>query len=320
MAAHRLKHLRCSFSRGHAFNLNANYNDVSTGYITDLGFQQSSNVRSAHEHTTNQFIPKSKIIQSYGWETNVNIAFDHQNDRVYRYLTADPFMLLARNTVIAPIGGQNSDTVGPPSFSTLTHYTNFTENFAGFVIRSAPYNMLNFNFQAIKSGIVNYNPPANQNPFLMNQETIQFLFSFQPLRNLTTDNIYLLDRDHAAHGGDLVYENQVYRTKINYQFTRALFARVIVEYDSTLANPALTSLLRTNEVQTGALITWLPHPGTAIYLGCNNDIQNLSRSLCNRLPQPGNPCDPNNTTPPRSPDYLNDGKQIFIKASYLFRF
>jgi hypothetical protein len=93
---------------------------------------------------------------------------------------------------------------------------------------------------------------------------------------------------------------------------------VIVEYDSTLANPLETSLLRTKQVQTEALLTWLPHPGTAIYIGYNNDIQNLDRSLCNRLP--GGMCDPNDTTPPRASNYLNDGRQFFVKASYLLRF
>ena len=33
-------------------------------------------------------------------------------------------------------------------------------------------------------------------PFLMNQETVQALFSINPLRQLTADNTYLLDRDH----------------------------------------------------------------------------------------------------------------------------
>jgi hypothetical protein len=91
-----------------------------------------------------------------------------------------------------------------------------------------------------------------------------------------------------------------------------------VEYDSTLANPAETSLLRTKQVGTEALFTWLPHPGTAVYIGYNNNLQNLDRALCNRLP--GGACDPDDTIAPRSPQFLNDGRQIFIKASYLFRF
>jgi hypothetical protein len=152
----------------------------------------------------------------------------------------------------------------------------------------------------------------------MNQETAQVLFTLQPIRQLTADNTYLLDRDHSVANGALVYESQTLRTKINYQFTRAISARVIVEYDSTLANPAETSLLRKKQVGTQALFTWLPHPGTAVYVGYNNDLQNLDRSLCNRLP--GGACDPDNTTPPRSPNLLNDGRQIFIKGSYLFRF
>jgi len=116
----------------------------------------------------------------------------------------------------------------------------------------------------------------------------------------------------------MVYESQTFRTKVNYQFTRSLSARVIAEYDSTLANPAQTSLLRTKQVGTEALLTWLPHPGTAIYFGYNNDLQNLNRALCNRISTGA--CDPNNTVPPRAPQLMNDGRQIFIKASYLFRF
>jgi len=105
---------------------------------------------------------------------------------------------------------------------------------------------------------------------------------------------------------------------MNYQFTRSISARAIVEYDTTLANAAETTIARKKQIGTQALFTWLPHPGTAIYVGYNNDLQNLDRSLCNRLPDGA--CDPNNTSPPRSNDWLNDGRQFFIKASYLLRF
>ena len=152
----------------------------------------------------------------------------------------------------------------------------------------------------------------------MNQEIMVLTITLQPLQQLTADNTYLLDRDHSRQNGQLVYESQTLRTRLNYQFTKAFSARMIVEYDSTLANPLLTSLQRTKEVSTQALLTWLPHPGTAIYVGYTNDIQNLDRSLCDI--QPGGHCNPNNPTPPRSPLYLNDQRQFFVKASYLIRF
>jgi hypothetical protein len=258
------------------------------------------------------------VVQSWGLEINQNVAFDHRSDRVYHYTTFDPFLLLPRNFVIAPIGGQNSDTVSPASYPALADFKNFTENFGGLVLRGAPWSQLNLNLTAIRGGNVNYNPIAGQAPFLLNQDVVNLLFTVQPVNQLTIDNTYLLDRDHATAGGAFVYETQTMRTKVNYQFTRSISARVVAEYDSTLVNPANTSLPRTKQVATQALFTWLPHPGTAVYIGYNNDLQNLSRSLCNRLPNGS--CDPNNTTLPRAGTLLNDGRQFFVKASYLFRF
>jgi hypothetical protein len=258
------------------------------------------------------------MIQSFGVETSQNIAFDHQGNRIYHYSSFDPFFLLPRNIVLAPIGGQNSDTVGPQNGYLLTESKNFTENFGGFIARGAPFPQFNFNVTAYRCGNVNYYPAAGQVPFLLNQEYVQALFTLQPLRQLTADNTYLLDRDHSSAEGAFVYESQTFRTKVNYQFTRALSARVVVQYDSTLATSALTSLQRTKQIGSQALLTWLPHPGTAIYIGYNNDLQNLERALCKGFP--GGVCDSSNTVAPRSPQFLDDGRQIFIKASYLFRF
>ncbi|MGA7159282.1 MAG: carbohydrate binding family 9 domain-containing protein [Acidobacteriaceae bacterium] len=304
---------------GHAFNMFNEYQDVSEGFTTLLGFFQTSNIRSDHVHATYQWFPKHSTIQSFGVETNQNVAFDHANNRVYHYSTFDTFVFLPNNIVLAPIFGQNSDTVGPQDGYLLTANKNFTENFGGFVARGQPWSQFNFNVQALKSGNVNYNPPTGQVPFLLNQETVQALISINPLRHLTDDNTYLLDRDHSFKDGQLVYETQTFRTKLNYQFTTAWSARVIVEYDTTLANPLETSLPRTKEVQTQALLTWLPHPGTVIYVGYNGDIQNYNHQFCSVLEETRT-CDPTQPILPRGPGYLNDGRQFFIKASYLLRF
>jgi len=303
---------------GHAFNMQSEYQDVSTGFQTSLGFLQSSNIRSDHIHSNYQWFPKKSVVQSWGLEENQNLAFDHQGDRVYHYTTLDPFWLLPRNFVLASLIGENSDTVSPANYPALTTFKNFTENFGGGVVRGAPWSQLNMALVVLRGGNVNYNPVAGQTPFLLNQDLVNLLFTVQPVHQLTIDNTYLLDRDHAVAGGAFVYESQTMRTKVNYQFTRSISARVIAEYDSTLANSVNTSLPRTKEVATQALLTWLPHPGTAVYIGYSNDLQNLNRSLCNRLPNGS--CDPDNTTFPRAVPLLNDGRQIFVKASYLFRF
>jgi hypothetical protein len=303
--------------QAHTWYMDNTFKDFSTGFQSQVGFIQTTDFYDDHNHGNYYWYPKHSVIQSYGLEEDVHVAYDHQGNRIYHYSTFDPFFLLPGSVVVAPLVGENSDTLGPQDGYAIPGNINFTENFGGFVFRGAPLKQLNLNLVGIRSGNVNYNP-AGSTPTLLNQETLQALISVYPIRSLTIDNTYLLDRDHETHGGQDAYESQTFRTKINYQFTTAFSARVIVEYDSTLVNPLATSLLRTKGVSTEALLTWLPHPGTAIYIGYNNDIQNLDRSLCDRVP--GGGCNPANLVAPRSPNYLNDGRQIFIKASYLLRF
>ena len=58
------------------------------------------------------------------------------------------------------------------------------------------------------------------------------------------------------------------------------------------------------------LITYLVHPGTAIYVGYNGDLQNLNRNL-HVGPTYGLHS---------AKGYINDSRQFFVKVSYLFRF
>ncbi len=302
--------------QGHAFNFQDSYRDYSQGFQSDVGFIQTTAFRQDQNHVTYQWYPKSGKVQSFGLEESGQFAFDRQGNRLYHYNTFDPFVTLARNTTAAVLVGENSDTLGPGSYPVLAGNKNLTENFGGAVLRSAPVPQISMNIVYTFGGNPNYNPVVGQPPSLLHENYLQALVTVQPLGNFTIDNTYLLDRNFAAATGVFTFENQTLRTKLNYQFTRALSARVIVEYDSLLVNPVETSLVRTKEVQTQALLTWLPHPGTAVYLGYNNDLQNLDHELCSRE---GGLCDPTEPILPRAPGYLNAGRQVFLKASYLWR-
>jgi hypothetical protein len=71
-------------------------------------------------------------------------------------------------------------------------------------------------------------------------------------------------------------------------------------------------LQTTKQFNTDFLITYLVHPGTAIYLGYNSDLQNYDSSLA---------VDPTTLNIQRNRNgYINDSRQFFVKVSYLFRF
>ncbi len=302
--------------QGHALNVRNTYRDYSQGFQSQVGYVQTTAFRQDQNHANYQWFPKRGHVQSFGLEESGQFAFDRLGNRLYHYNTFDPFVTLARNTTAALLLGENSDTLGPGSYPALRGNKNLTENFAGAVLRSAPAPQISVNLVYTYGGNPNYNPVAGQPPSLLHENFLQALLTLQPVGNFTIDNTYLLDRNFAAATGVFTFENQTLRTKLNYQFTRALSARVIVEYDSLLVNPAETSLVRTKELQTQALLTWLPHPGTAVYLGYNNDLQNLNHELCSRE---GGVCDTTQPILPRGPGYLNSGRQFFLKASYLWR-
>ena len=125
------------------------------------------------------------------------------------------------------------------------------------------------------------------------------------------DNTYLFSRLQDRETGADIFNNHILRTKWNWQFNRELSFRMILQYTSTLTNTALTSLPTTKQLNGDFLITYLVHPGTAIYVGYNSDFQNLDPRL---LPAPTGGL-------VRTQDRLmNDGRLFFVKVSYLFRF
>jgi hypothetical protein len=123
--------------------------------------------------------------------------------------------------------------------------------------------------------------------------------------------------------GHSIFNNYLNRAKLNYQFTKELSLRLILDYNATLANSQLFDLQRslggsdnvngpfapTKQFTTDVLFTYLLHPGTAIYLGYNNGYSDLNL-------RPGPPPfvavqgAPNNTT----------SRLFFIKVSYLLRY
>src|SRR5205814_7064848 len=162
---------------------------------------------------------------------------------------------------------------------------------------------------------VNFVPPADQPPVLASEDIVNLLLSFRPISALKIDNSYLFDRLRDLNSGAAIFNNHIVRSKWNWQFSRQLSLRLILQYTATLANPALTSLESTKQFNGDFLITYLVHPGTAIYVGYNSDLQNL-----NVVPAtPGTTVIPGYVTN-TARGYINDSRQLFVKVSYLFRF
>jgi hypothetical protein len=152
------------------------------------------------------------------------------------------------------------------------------------------------------------------------QLKIENTYLYERLRATNNEYLFALSESSLPPGslGRGIFDNHIVRSKWNWQFTPQLSARVILQYNAVLANTPgntiypYTYLPTQKEFNADFLITYLVHPGTAIYVGYNSDLQNLDHSL---MPDPAGLAGLYTAK-----GYMNDSRQFFVKVSYLFRF
>ncbi|MEJ7578425.1 MAG: DUF5916 domain-containing protein [Pyrinomonadaceae bacterium] len=91
----------------------------------------------------------------------------------------------------------------------------------------------------------------------------------------------------------VAFDDNIFSLRSTYQFTRNTFARVRLDY-STLST----------QIRPQLLLGWTPNPGTALYVGYNDD---LTRNGFNPF------------TGGFEPGFRRNGRTFFIKMSYLFQ-
>jgi len=104
---------------------------------------------------------------------------------------------------------------------------------------------------------------------------------------------YTKEHMRRFDSGQVAFDVNIVSLRTTYQFTRFLFARGRIDYDSTASN-----------YKGQFLLGWTPNPGTAFYVGYNDDVnQNGYSPLSGQL----------------EPGFRRMGRTVFIKMSYLFR-
>ena len=159
------------------------------------------------------------------------------------------------------------------------------------------------------SPAVNFVPVAGAPPEEENVTRADVEFTLRPTGRLRIANTYLLTRLSDREKGGRIFTNQIARSQWNYQFTRRLTLRAILQYDTTHADPTRTRLETTKNFNGDLLLTYLVNPWTALFVGYTSNYQNLDLNE-----------DPlGNTLTRTDDDFLNDSRQFFVKFSYLFR-
>lgn len=289
------------------------YNDISPGFTTAAGFVNRVDIRDMRHIFDYRFYPKNGPLVSWGPSLFTDHVWAHDGTRLDTYYSsALVFHLKGQSYVSLYPYVTYRERLRPSDFAALTQNQDYHEQNSAISFGTSYLPKLTVQGFYQRGDAVNFVPPANQPPVLARADTATAVVSVRPLSALKIDNTYLFERLRNRASGRSIFDNHIIRSKWNWQLNRELSLRLILQYTATLANPTLTSLQTSKRFNGDFLVTYLLHPGTAIYVGYNSDLQNLDPAL--RL-------DPNNGGILRTrKSYINDSRQFFVKISYLFRF
>jgi len=327
------------------FTYDGTYNDISPGFVTEPGFINRVDIRETTQEVDYRFRPKRGWIVDWGPSLVARGTFDHSGLRLDTDYVPY-FALQGRGQTIILLRPYEElrERLRPQDFCfygysiycapTTLGNQDFHEHTSGAQFQTGYFKKITIQAQYYWGDSVNFvaqpaSPAPYNQPFLAREDTAQAGLILRPIKPLKIENTYLFERLRATNSTYLFVQSQtpgaghgilndhILRSKWNWQFTPQLSVRLILQYNSLLAGtPGVgspyTYLPTSKEFNADFLITYLVHPGTAIYIGYNSDLQNL-----NVVPRTAiTPGYVTNT----ARGYLNDSRQFFVKVSYLFRF
>lgn len=306
---------------GRRFTFSLQYLDITPKFLTETGFLQRVDQRSLNQYGHFYWRPEGKHLVFHGIEENGTQLWGSHGTTLQQIISGDYVFGFRRNIIVAPVYFYESDVLRPVDFTATPMPGNrqIAQQGGGIVFRGSPWRAFNWSTRAFRNGAVVFVPAAGQLPYTGNETQIQQLIGIKPTERLQIDNTYILERVTNGLAHHAVVNSNIIRSKWNYQFTREFSLRFIAQYNGLLANKSFSSLETTKNMNFDVLFTYLLHPGTAIYVGYNSNLENVDPDLCVRIPG-STQCDPNGPGLLRTRDQLtNDGRQLFIKISYLFR-
>ena len=295
---------------GHSLNVDLHYTGRSDGFRTETGFDPQPDIHNINLDPWYNFWPKRHLLR-WGPEFPVYRIYDHEGNTLNWGYTPELFFEMPRQTFLRVGYAKEAELLRPRDFSVLPYNKDFVRNTKFFYFRTAPLKKVIFDTDTRWGQRINYAAPVSVQPFLARRHSTTTDLSIIATSRLRIDNTYLWFRLADLNQRGVAFNNHIIRSKWNYQFTPELSVRVILEYSAVLANPNFTSLPTTKNLNADFLITYLLHPGTAVYVGYNSNLQNLDHHLL---------LAPDGSLLRTRDSLLNDSRQFFVKVSYLFRF
>ena len=308
---------------GRHFYYGANAGGRTRDYRADVGFTRRTNTNNAGFYTGYSAEPKPKatLIQ-WNLNSSASINFDWQGRSQNMNSESSIQFSFQRNTYVG--GGvtigyervfeeefgaartptQQGSFFGGPERSTkqVTPYlfagSRASKKYGLNLFLVYGVNAFDFDFGAgpkyprvSPAALADPNAPLDPGPGSFWESNLGF--EYKPTNELSASLSYTFNKLTRNDTNLVAYKENIISFRSTYQFTRFLFARARVDYGTLAAN-----------ARAQFLLGWTPNPGTAFYVGYNDDLTRNGFSPFTGQLEPG---------------FRRNGRTFFVKLSYLIR-
>lgn len=283
---------------GRHFESVTNYSDLSPNFRADLGFIERVDIRELTHQGGYMWRPEGSPIVAIGPRIMATMNYDRTGRLADWNIHPRFFIELPRMTEIDFGRSDAYEFWDGEGFKKHHTEVEFTSELAKW---------LAFGADIARGSEINYYPAAGVRPFAARSTSAETGFTLRPGSRMRVENTYLYTS--LTWRGQSVFRNHIARVKTNYQFSRELSLRAIVDYASVLPNEALVNLEREKHVGADILLTYMVNPWTAVYAGFTDLYDNymLDPRVSPALKRTAFP-------------EMNTGRQFFVKVSYLLGF
>jgi len=297
---------------GRSFNSHFHWTDQSSHFDVPLGIlgrNYTPDAQGLHGFVEYRFWPEGTWIDRIG----PRVFFANQEDgtglRIYNEFSPQLQMTWAGDSSFNVGTNSIQERLRPQDFAGLTTTRDYSQRryFVGF--STDTLQTIGFSAEVDKGSVINFVPPVGAEPELADRLFIEAELLWRPIDRLRVDTSVLSTELEDREGRGTIFTNRIVRSRWNYQFTKEMSLRVILQHDDTKPNSELSRLTREENLNLDVLFRYVLNPWSALYVGFNNNESNL-QLVENEQGQ---------TELVRSEDLARDGRQIFVKFSYLWQ-
>lgn len=295
---------------GRHLSNHSHINWVDPGFATDLGFVTRTGIVNAHHRTGWTFWPEGKRLISWTPAVFLMTIEDTDGLRLDNHAEVEVDFQFRNQTDLELNCSTGRQRLRPEDHSGLTAARDYPVDNCRVEFGTRFSSRFQAELSYNSGQVVNFAPPFGMEPFQADSNGWEVELSLLPVSPLRIDLSFISRELDDRAGRGTIVNNRITRTKVAWQFSPRTSLRAIVQHDDIRSDPGLTSRRPGKNLNGDLLFTWQLNPWTAFYAGYNSNWTGLmfQGEGVDRQLIPVDDLD------------LNDGRQLFVKYSYLYRF